>query len=141
MEIMFLVLAVQRAEFGQCISSPDRVLQLLPAKIPSGQPPTGAGCEQGWVPCPGAWDCWQVTNTLSLSVSQVSLAQRELGWVCQGSRCQQGPGALVWGDDHPSFEPGTETICKHVLMRSSPRKPGTKSSPCILHADSSREPI
>lgn len=59
---MFLILATLCAEFGQCISSPAVVLQLLPAKSPSGWPPTGAGCEQGWVPCSAALG--QVTNIL-----------------------------------------------------------------------------
>lgn len=60
---MFLILAALRAEFGQCISSPAGVLQLLPARNPSGWLPR-AGCEQGWVPAPEHGDRGQVTNTL-----------------------------------------------------------------------------
>lgn len=79
-----------------------------------------------------------------LCAALINLAQRK-AWLgllkAPGGR--RGPsalGVLAWRDDHPAFESGRETICKHVLMRSR-RKPGTKSSPCSLHADSSREPI
>ena len=58
----------------------------------------------------------------------------------RGKRGPSAPGVLAWGVDHPGFGSGREPICKHVLMRSR-RRPGTKSSPCSLHADSSREPI
>lgn len=79
----------------------------------------------------------------SLASSQQTSRRGKLGLA--GIKLQVAGGARLLlpargGDDHPSSESGGETICRHVLVHSR-RKPGSKSSPCSLHTDSSREPI